>query len=53
MHPIVLIVITGLSAFLAVALIEDKLMPILKEDSKIKKWWRKNIIADYEESDNL
>ena len=47
MHPLVLIVIAALSALLAVATIEDKLMPILKEDSKFKKWWRSHIIAEY------
>jgi hypothetical protein len=31
MHPVVLVVITGLSLFLVVALIEDKLMPLPNE----------------------
>lgn len=53
MHPLVLVVISGLSLFLVVALIEDKLMPILKEDSKFKKWWRSHIIAEYEGPGNL
>ena len=46
MHPLVYLVIAGLSSLITVALIEDKLIPRLNDDSKFKKWWRDHVVGE-------
>ena len=46
MHPFVVLVIVGMSLLITVALIEDKLMPRLKDTSKFKKWWRAHVVGE-------
>lgn len=53
MHPLVFFVIAGLSSLCAVGIIEDKIIPRLSDKSRFKKWWRNNIISDYEGPGNL
>lgn len=53
MHPLVLIVLLGLSTLLLMAIIEDKIIPKLGENSKFKEWWRRNLIGEYEGPDDL
>jgi hypothetical protein len=42
-------VISGITLFLLMSLIEEYIIPKLSTDSKFRKWWRKHIIGALDE----